>query len=325
MRLFLLPVSRRRTLIYCERVADDPNASRSILDRATNKAADTWASWEKKEKGWQKTVVTYGNKILRRIPFEEWGLKSIPPLTKTREDMWKSGKSKLDVLFPGLYLHQGEVPKILQALATERQDLHRRKMYWSLVGLPITAPFALVPVIPNIPFFYLAFRAYSHWKGPSDHSPLLLVSSRRWTLLGCCSLICTVALSGSKHLEFLIQHNALRSVPSSDLDQGYTAGLMYKTRELSRSSPAPTREQAEKVAELVDRQTGGGTEDVMLLQGWNGKLLAERFHLPEMEVEIERAVEQVENSIKAKERLVEEKKEIEKHAETVVDASKVTK
>jgi hypothetical protein len=31
----------------------------------------------------------------------------------------------------------------------------------------------------------------------------------------------------------------------------------------------------------------------MLLQRWNGKLLAEEFKLPEMEVEIERAVEQV--------------------------------
>lgn len=167
MRLFLLPVSTRRTLIYCERVADDPNASRSILDRATNKAADTWASWEKKDNGWQKTIVTYGNKILRRIPFEEWGLKSVPPLTKAREELWRSGKSKMDVLFPGLYLHESEVPKIIQALAVERQNLHRRKLYWSLVGMPITAPFALVPVIPNIPFFYLAFRAYSHWKGMS--------------------------------------------------------------------------------------------------------------------------------------------------------------
>lgn len=90
---------------------------------------------------------------------------------------------------------------------------------------------------------------------------------------------------------------------------------MYKTREISRSSPAPNQQQAEKVAQLVEEQTNGGKEDVMLLQGWNGKLLAERFKLPEMEVEIERAVEQVENSIKAKEELVEEKREIERHVQ----------
>ena len=50
----------------------------------------------------------------------------------------------------------------------------------------------------------------------------------------------------------------------------------------------------------------------MLIQGWNGKLMAERFKLPGMEVEIERAVEQVESKIKAKEELAEEKQEIEK-------------
>lgn len=37
----------------------------------------------------------------------------------------------------------------------------------------------------------------------------------------------------------------------------------------------------------------------MVLQKWNGKLIAEKFEIPEMEVEIERAVEQVEGLIEA--------------------------
>jgi hypothetical protein len=36
----------------------------------------------------------------------------------------------------------------------------------------------------------------------------------------------------------------------------------------------------------------------MLLQTWNGRVLAEAYELPEMEIEIERAVEQVEKAIK---------------------------
>lgn len=87
---------------------------------------------------------------------------------------------------------------------------------------------------------------------------------------------------------------------------------MYPTREISRAAPRPTREQAEQVAKVVEQQTNGGTEDVMVLQRWNGKLIAEQFKLPDMEVEIERAVEQVEKSIKAKEELIEEKLELEK-------------
>jgi hypothetical protein len=121
------------------------------------------------------------------------------------------------------------------------------------------------------------------------------------------------AWSGAKHLEFLLSNNkAPTPDPSSELDEVYTAGLMYPTRELSRAAPRPTREQAQQVAKVVDQQTNDGTEDVMVLQRWNGKLIAERFKLPDMETEIERAVEQVENSIKAKEELMEEKLELEK-------------
>lgn len=295
MRIFLLPISTRRSLLYCERIPRDPAAPKSYVDRITSKANEIWASWERKDSGWQKQIVVYGNKVLRRIPFEEWGLKTLPPLTDKRKQLWQDGKSKVQVLFPALFLQEKRVPPILRQLATERQSLHRRKMWWSIVAMPITAPFALIPIIPNIPFFYLAFRAYSHWK----------------------------ALSGSKHLEFLLSHNAFVPQPSTELNEGYAVGLIHRTRAESRLSPAPTRENVEEVARLIQHQTNGGTEDVMLLQGWNGKLLAERFKLPEMEAEVERAVEQVEASIKAREELMEEKREIEKHTrKTWIDVDK---
>jgi hypothetical protein len=120
------------------------------------------------------------------------------------------------------------------------------------------------------------------------------------------------ALRGAQHLEFLSNNNLIRPSPSTALDEVYTAGLMYPSRQMSRVARRPTRDQGEAVAEIIDSQTNGGVEDVMLLQKWNGKLLAEEFKLPDMEVEIERAVEQVEQSIKAKEELIQEKKEIEK-------------
>ena len=91
----------------------------------------------------------------------------------------------------------------------------------------------------------------------------------------------------------------------------YTAGLLHPTRAESRAAARPTPEETKQVTATVEAQTHGGKEDVMVLQRWNGKLIAERFKLPEMEVEIERAVEQVEKAIKAKEELIEEKKELE--------------
>lgn len=146
MRLFLLPVSTRRTLIYCERLNITTTEQQSFLDRRTAWAAKTWAIWEKKESGWQKKVVEYGNQALRRIPYEEWGLKSIPPLSARRKEDELSGKEKVEVSFPTTLIPEAEVSKVLRTLATERQSLHKKKMIYSIIGMPITAPVAVIPV-----------------------------------------------------------------------------------------------------------------------------------------------------------------------------------
>lgn len=287
MRLFLLPISTRRSLIYCENTSTKPPADRSYYDKLTLKANETWAAWEKDTKAignWKHKVTFYGNRALTRIPYEEWGLKTIPALTAQRKQDILDGKTKCHVLFPGRYLPEARVAGLLQKLARDRQALHRTRLIWSVVIMPFTAPFMLVPIVPNLPFFYVLYRAWSHWK----------------------------ALSGSRHLEFLLKHGLPTPSPSWPLDEVYTAGLMYPTRALSRAAPQPTQQNADDVAAVVHKQTNHESEDVMVLQRWNGKLIAEQFELPEMEVEIERAVGQVEKSIKGQEKLTEEKLEQER-------------
>jgi hypothetical protein len=94
----------------------------------------------------------------------------------------------------------------------------------------------------------------------------------------------------------------------------YATGLLHPTRQASRDAETPSDEEIERVSKVVNEQTVGDAEEVMVLQKWNGKLLAEAFELPEMEVEIERAVEQVEKAIKSDAKLREEKREVEKKA-----------
>jgi Mitochondrial K+-H+ exchange-related len=104
--------------------------------------------------------------LLRRIPFEEWALKSLPPLTAKRrseiEGLSSSSlsaaeletniqKKKIKVLFPGPSqrspgLKKQDIRSILETLATERQEMHKRRMIGSLIGAPLTLPFALVPM-----------------------------------------------------------------------------------------------------------------------------------------------------------------------------------
>jgi hypothetical protein len=159
MRVFLLPISTRRTLMYCDRVATQVNASGNLSyhDRIVNKANATWASWESSPNKYKKKLTDYGNVIFNRISYEEWGLKTLPSST--------ADLTPTEIVFPGRFLDQKKVPDILRKLATERQGLHKQRFWGSLIGLPFTIPVGLLPVIPNIPGIYLAFRAWSHFKG----------------------------------------------------------------------------------------------------------------------------------------------------------------
>ena len=162
MRLFLIPISTRRALIYSRSLSKDlPKGSKgvSLVDRITVKAAETWAKWEEADKGWKKGLVTWGNKIQQRIPYEEWGLKSIPPFHGQRRLDESHGTKKVDVLFPGNAIKAEKLTAVLRTIATERQDLHRRRMWWSIVVAPITAPIALLPVyaieVPDLCLYQL--------------------------------------------------------------------------------------------------------------------------------------------------------------------------
>lgn len=151
MRLFLIPISTRRALIYSRPLSKELSRESSITDRITSKAAETWAKWEEADKGWRKHLVVWGNRVQQQIPFEEWGLKSIPALHAQR-NLDKSNEEKMvDVLFPGNAIRAQKVHSILQKMATERQDLHRKRMWWSLVIAPLTAPIGLIPLYVFVP------------------------------------------------------------------------------------------------------------------------------------------------------------------------------
>jgi len=265
MRFFLLPISTRRTLIYAQRLNVTTTSQQSWLDKGTTRAAKLWISWEKKESGWQRKVVDYGNEALKRIPYEEWGLKSIPPLTARRTEDELSGNAKVEVQFPSSLIPEEKVLDVLRTLGTERQSLHKQRMIYCFVGMPISAPFALVPVIPNLPFFYLVFRAWSHWR----------------------------ALSGSKHIQFLLDNKLIIPKPSKILDELYSSG----------NTPFDS----------VSTSTKYSTADAdsMILHKSDGKRIAQALEMPELDIELDRAVWQVEKAMKAEQELKQEKADLQ--------------
>ncbi|KAH6996296.1 mitochondrial K+-H+ exchange-related-domain-containing protein [Ilyonectria sp. MPI-CAGE-AT-0026] len=245
MRLFLLPLSTRRTLLYAQRLNVVTTAQdRSYLDRGTVWAAKTWATWEKQESGWKRKVVDYGNYAFRRIPYQEWGLKSVPPLSTRRRVDELEEREDIEVCYPSSVIPHAKAEGILRTLATERQALHRRKLIWCCVGMPISIPFALVPVIPNLPFFYLLYRAWSHWR----------------------------AIAGGKHIQWLLEKKLVKPAPSKILDELYATHAATPKEPQNKEQTLLTQKEVQTFSSQLD--------------------------IPALEIELERAIWQVEQSLK---------------------------
>ena len=146
MRLFLLPISSKHTLIYTQRLNQTLVAQQGYADRITAWASTKWTQWEASDKPlWQK-ITTWGNKAFARIPYQEWGLKSIPPLSARRKKEELRGKEEVDAIYPSSIIKPANVHGLLRKIATERQALHKKWMWWSIIGLPFTIPAALIPM-----------------------------------------------------------------------------------------------------------------------------------------------------------------------------------
>ncbi|KAF3081617.1 hypothetical protein TWF569_004972 [Orbilia oligospora] len=267
MRLFLIPLTPRRAFVYGHHVAQEVTKKRSLLDRAITKSSDIWLKWEKYEKGWQKQLTVHGNRLLRRIPYQEWSLKSISALPRNIPD---NERQKVPVVYPPSVMTPGEIPRLLHKLGTENSGMHRRLLMWCLIGMPISAPFALVPIIPNIPFFYLVFRAYSHWR----------------------------ALQGGRHLEFLVKNNLLDPQPDTQLDRIYKTKIERVVEDVNIDKE--TIQQAAEAGVMDEAAEEHLQEEFELIGEPTAKEVAEVLKIPQLVVELERACEQVHEQVEEK-------------------------
>lgn len=149
MRLFILPISTKHNLIYCERIRQHlpTNEKATYIDKLSRKAATTWLTWEQHNKGWQKVVTTYGNKLFQNLPHEEWGLKSIPPLRVRRNSYKVNGKDATRLEFPSSLIKEDAVMESLRYFGGKAKYAYHTKFMWgSIIGMPISAPFAVIPM-----------------------------------------------------------------------------------------------------------------------------------------------------------------------------------
>ncbi|OJD25090.1 hypothetical protein ACJ73_03546 [Blastomyces percursus] len=238
MRLYLVPISTGRSLLYCKRIDTRTATALSRIDRITQKASNTWAKWEEADKGWKKSLVAYGNRVLQRIPYEEWGLKSVPPLSTRRQTEELQTHTQISLVYPKNVIQQSKVLDLLRQLATERQSLHRS------------------------PSLISHFSTSSTVDGHIGEGYILTTRKP--------------ALSGSKHLCFLLDNNLIRPRSLPVLETFYAKRPIINKNLLSKTN-----------AKDLD------PAEVILLKESDGKQLAQILGPHELVAEIERAVGQV--------------------------------
>ena len=107
------------------------------------------------------------------------------------------------------------------------------------------------------------------------------------------SNVAWAARSGSQHLEFLLDKRLIRLRPSTILRFAYTEAAMDKFVK-----------QIDDEVENIKKDSRNGMKvkepnEQMLLSSSSGALIAERLGIPGIQMEIDRAVWQVERAIKA--------------------------
>ncbi|KAJ7486095.1 mitochondrial K+-H+ exchange-related-domain-containing protein [Mycena galericulata] len=149
-----------------------------VVKWATLKVDSTWAGWGKAEAGtWRFRVFEFGERFLDRLDFEEAALKRIDiksaPPAKIPDDLTGEERQEAEAAWAKLKIPLFYPPSVssgpaalsdLRALLQKRIPQHNRGFYTYLFIAPLTAPFMIVPVIPNLPFFFCAWRAWSHYQ-----------------------------------------------------------------------------------------------------------------------------------------------------------------
>lgn len=217
MRITYLPLNRQRTFLFCQNITlPSVRKTPRVDEKMVAKAQKVWHDFETSDKNWKKTIVRWSNTLLERIPYEEWCLRTIPSIAKYQRQIKHQFQDELDskhidptnvlqekvdaevlepvkLCFPTNVLSFEQAQGQLRDITDKALGFHKKRAIWLLILLPFTTPIALIPVVPNLPAFYVMFRIYCHF----------------------------TAYQGAKHLDFLLKHNQLRKEELLSLNTAY--------------------------------------------------------------------------------------------------------
>ncbi|KAG0044047.1 hypothetical protein BGZ83_010717 [Gryganskiella cystojenkinii] len=226
MRIFLIPLSQTTKTFHCHSTLQ-PTAT-SYLNRATTFAGKKWEELGKAPPdGMKYRLYGAGTRMLEKIEHDEVFLKAVP----AKEDVTIA--TKVPFMYPAS-VKEAQIQQEIEQFLAHRIPYHRKYMIYSALLVPVTSLFTIVPLVPNIPFFYNAFRLWSHWK----------------------------AYSGAKHLDFLVKNGTMRFEPSEVLDLGLRhdpqfAVFFNGSYQLSTTRRSVWQKKAQEVDEVILAESSG--------------------------------------------------------------------
>lgn len=125
----------------------------------------------------KKKIHGLGLWLLSRVKPSEIFLKSI-----------SKDVTGVEVIYPSS-LNAQLVRRRLRHIAMRGMIIHRKYFYGSVSLIPLTSALSVLP-LPNVPFFWILFRTYSHWRALQLHGSWMVVnlSWRIGFLLQCMNV-----------------------------------------------------------------------------------------------------------------------------------------
>ncbi|KAI0820453.1 mitochondrial K+-H+ exchange-related-domain-containing protein [Trametes gibbosa] len=266
MRIVALPLTRpskpltgkvAEHLTYYQFITSPENTKTTTWAKwAVTKASDLWAGFGKAPEGhWKRRAFLYGERLIDRLEFEELALKSLDPSLgpKLSNIVHPSAKEKAaPVRIPLVYPPSACTSPLphLQMLVEKRTPRHKKGFIFWLAVSPLTAPFMVIPIIPNFPFFFCVWRSWSHYR----------------------------AYKASHYLEGFLKQGAIVPQGSAELDVIYAK---YAPQPLSAPASASDGHAAEKAPPASEHASQPAEDEHEEVHGV--RLLLAKEAVPELE------------------------------------------
>ncbi|GAV53114.1 hypothetical protein ZYGR_0AI03960 [Zygosaccharomyces rouxii] len=187
VKLIIIPVTTHRVYLYHKHREDMLNKSSMAVrfeSWVNRKSEAMWNKIVKSPRPASQKIINMVNQLLDKTPWMENSLKTLPgenrlikrvvnvehqkvenmtirQYTKNKNEM---ETKPVNAYYPSNIISPEQLSSSLKFLYTKGLSYHWKQTLWCLSGLPLTLPVVLIPIIPNIPGFYLAYRAYCNYK-----------------------------------------------------------------------------------------------------------------------------------------------------------------